>query len=113
MATITKSGEAPEGTIHAGVGAVGFKVTDDKPYETDDLAVIEYAQKSKHLEVDLGDQPDTQAAAREEAKALKELAKAQEKAEKQRATKAPSEAPAPKPASVDELEAQKNDGGKS
>lgn len=106
MATIKKSGEAPEGTIHVGVGAVGFKVTDEKPYESDDLAVIEAAERNPYLTVEFDEaaaEADAKAAARAESREHDKLRKAQLEAEKEIAKK-DAVAPAPEiPVSPEDL----------
>lgn len=102
-AKISKHADAPEGDVKVSVGSDHFKVSDDKPYETDNPALIEYSQADPFLEVEITEEEDEAAVAREEAKDLRELDKARAAADKQRAEKDPLEAPAPKPSTVAEL----------
>lgn len=112
MAKISKRADAPEGDIRVSVGNDSFKVTDDAPYETDNVALIEHAQLSDVLDVEFPEDEDVKAAAKEEARLLKELQKEQAKAEKQRAEKAPQEPAAEKPTSVADLKETKADEAK-
>lgn len=112
MAKISKRADAPEGDIRVSVANDSFKVSDDSPYETDNQALIDFAEASDLLDVEIPDDEDAKEAAKEEARLLKELQKEQEKAEKQRATKDPQEPAAEKPTSVADLKETKADEAK-
>lgn len=115
MAKISKRADAPEGDIRVSVANDSFKVSDDSPYETDNFALIDYAQASELLDVEFPEDEDAKAAAKEEARLLKELQKEQEKVNKQRAEKDPQEPAAEMPTSVADLKETKADepkGGK-
>lgn len=103
MAKISKRADAPEGTIGVSAGAsVNFKVTDE-PYETTDHEEIEVARTVEYLEVEVDEDADYKAAAREEARLLNKLERERDKADKQRAEKDPQEPAAPKPDSVADI----------
>lgn len=104
MAKISKTADAPEGVLRVSIGTSSFKVEDDSPYETDDLALLEQVVSlyGDWLQVD-GDEDDTAARAKAEAKAIKELHRAQDKAEAQHATKDPLEPAAEVPSTVADL----------
>lgn len=103
---ISKHEDAPEGTIKVAIGVKTIRVKDDAPYETDDVALVEEirAHNSPFLvieEAETGANPTE--VGKEEARALNELHKAQEKANEQHATKDPMEPAAPVPTSVADL----------
>lgn len=115
MAKISKRADAPEGDIRVSVGNDSFKVTDDAPYETDNVALIDHAQASDVLDVEYPEDEDVKAAAKEEARLLKELQKEQDRVNKQRAEKDPQEPAEEMPTSVADLKETKADepkGGK-
>lgn len=101
-AKIVKSKNAPEGELNTAFGMKSFKVSDTEGYETDDPQLIEEAVAHPFFDVEYGDD-GVRALAKAEHKEIKELHKAQDRAEKQRAEKDPLEPAAPKPYSVDEL----------
>lgn len=108
MAKIAKAEGVASGTVHVTVGEESFKVTDDKTYSTENAEVLAYAETDPLLTVEADEDslPPAEAAKVERQEAA-ELARAREAADKQRATKDPREAPAPKPTSFDELEGDK------
>ncbi len=107
MAKISKRADAPEGDIKVSVGSSHMKVTDDKPYETDDQLLIAEAEASDYFDVEYEEEADTKAVAREETKLLKELDKQRAKADKQRAEKDPEEPAAPKPENLADVKETK------
>lgn len=115
MAKISKRADAPEGDIKVSIGSLTMKVSDDKPFETDEDALVAEAELSEYFDVEYPDTADDALAAKEESKLLKELDKQRAKADKQRAEKDPEETAAPKPGSladVVETEAEEAKGGK-
>ncbi len=105
MAKITKSSEAPEGTIKFSFGLDSFQVSGSKGYETDDLNLINSAMNHRWLEVKTSDNSEKVAAA--EAKDADKLMDAREDAKVQHAEKDPMDAPAPIPNSIEELKETK------
>jgi hypothetical protein len=105
---ITKKPDAPEGDIKVSIGMTSFKLKDDAPYETDDLAVVEMVEASFSdflvvEKIDDGDGETPRQAAKAESDALKELHKTQEKAKIQHVTKDAVEPAAPVPTSLADL----------
>lgn len=93
MAMIVKSADAPEGDLKVSTGQVEFKLTDGEGYETTDPAAIDAAVTHPFLDVEYPELGGAKEAARAQTKAIREHAKAVEKADKMTAEKDPYDDP--------------------
>lgn len=103
---ISKTADAPEGTLKVAIGVKTIRVKDDEPYETDDPSLVEEIRthNSPFLSIETVEEGlDPREVAKEESKLLNELHKEQDKAKTQHATKEPLEPAAPVPTSVADL----------
>lgn len=103
---ISKTEDAPEGTIKVAIGVKTIRVKDDAPYETDDVALIDEIRMhdSPYLVIEEADTgADPREVGKEESKLLNELHKAQDEAKEQHAEKDPMEPAAAVPTSVADL----------
>lgn len=111
MAKIVKSKDAPEGDVKVSVGPFSFKLDDSDggAYETDEAAIIEAAESHPYLAVEYGE-PDADPKA--EMKAVRELRREQEKADRANAKRVEKDPTAPLvegPTSVADLKETKAD----
>ena len=105
MAKIVKSKDAPEGDVRVSVGPFSFKLddADGAAYETDEAAIIDAAETHPYLDVEYA-APDVDP--KGEMKAIRELRREQDKADRANAKRAEKDPAAPmveKPTSVADL----------